>query len=274
MKKVLIPTDFSLNNFNTIDYTINLFKDVNCDFFFLHAYNYDINDLDAVELLQRDKEWFDKPKDNSLEQLGKLKERFCLSQNNPGHRFQIISECLPILDAIKKNIKGLDIDLVVLSKQLKEKISKRNQIILNKVRNCPILLVPAHAGICNKLNLTIVSDFKNFNLNDLEKLTLNIRKEKIKISIMILARQPLSDEAANNLMLLIVFLKQYQKSPAEISYAVSNNQIASYAQSNQGEIICLVDKKPGVFRKIGLLKSEMISKLEQLRNSTVLAIHQ
>ena len=50
--------------------------------------------------------------------------------------------------------------------------------------------------------------------------------------------------------------------------------LKDYAISHLDDIICIIDKKPDFFRKIGLYKSNVISTLGQLRTNTVLTIHQ
>ena len=44
MKKILIPTDFSKNAMNAIEYTLNSFEHEFCKFYFLHAYQQDVYD--------------------------------------------------------------------------------------------------------------------------------------------------------------------------------------------------------------------------------------
>ena len=82
MKKILIPTDFSLNSYQTIDSVLKLFKDNVCDFYFLNTYSYNISGLDALGLLHVDEDWFDKPEEESIRKLGKLIERYTFKSKN------------------------------------------------------------------------------------------------------------------------------------------------------------------------------------------------
>ena len=38
MKAILLPTDFSINSMNSIDFAVTLFKDVECDFYLLNVH--------------------------------------------------------------------------------------------------------------------------------------------------------------------------------------------------------------------------------------------
>lgn len=48
MKKILLPTDFSLNSINAIKYALALFKYDFCKFYILYAYQQDIYESDLI----------------------------------------------------------------------------------------------------------------------------------------------------------------------------------------------------------------------------------
>lgn len=276
MKKILIPTDFSLNSYQTIDSVLKLFKDKVCDFYFLNTYTYNISGLDALGLLHEDEEWFDKPEEESKEKLGKLIERYTLKSSDSSHGFHAITECSSRLDAIKKHQELLDIDLIILSSGTNENSDRENETILEHVRNCPILLMPAHASIDKKISMTIASDFKQkINTDQIDQFRKSLNGKHVEIGILVLDKQnQLSETVANNLEAFIGYLRQFQNTKTNLEYAKTGSQLKAYASSHANGIMCLVDKKPDLLRKIGLLKSDVISKLKQLNSCTVLTIHQ
>ncbi len=67
MKKILLPTDFSENALNAIDYALQLFKDEKCAFFILNTYTpmiynyeYQLNAdqymMEAVDMVKKNSE--------------------------------------------------------------------------------------------------------------------------------------------------------------------------------------------------------------------------
>nr|WP_321227984.1 universal stress protein [uncultured Psychroserpens sp.] len=276
MKTILIPTDFSATSYQTIDYVIELFKNDHCEFYFLNAYTFDVAGLNAIEMLQADDDWFDEPKQESINKLGELVERHTLKSNNLKHEFNAVSECLKLVDSIKNNIDKLNIDLVILSSSGEKTMTITNQSILAKIRSCPILIVPPQASVCKGLQLTIASNFKQkINTSDIDRFCELLTNTNFKIEILVLENQnSLSNEVASNLEILIIHLKKYIITPIELQYASSPQELKNYAQSHQETVMCVIDKKPDLFRKIGLLKSKVISTMEQLRTNTVLTIHQ
>jgi len=276
MKKILIPTDFSLSSIQTINNVIQLFKNESCEFYLFNAYTCGTSGLNAIEMLQADDEWFEKPKDESLKQLGKLVELYTFKSNYPKHTFNAISECINLIEGIKNTILKIDADLVILSNTAEKTIGKITENILESIRTCPILIVPPHASNGKHIQLTIASDFKQkINTSEIEKFCKTLDNTNFEIGILVLEEQnTLSNESITNLESLITYLKRYSKTSIDLEYAKSSKDLEDYAISHLDDIICVIDKKPDLFRKIGLYKSNVISTLGQLRTNTVLTIHQ
>ncbi|WP_040282144.1 universal stress protein [Psychroserpens damuponensis] len=276
MKTILIPTDFSETSNQTIDYVIELFKNDHCEFYFLHTYAFDISGFNAIEMLQADEDWFEKPKQASIKQLGQLVERCTITYNNTKHEFNVISEYAKLVDSIKTHIEKLNIDLMILSSNGEKSMSTNNQNILAQIRTCPILIVPPQSSICNGLQLTIASNFRQtINTNDIDRFCELLTNTNFKIEILVLDNQnTLSQVVNSNLNVLLEHLKKHIVTPITWQYANSPRELKNYAQSHQNTVMCVVDKKPDVFRKIGLLKSKVISTMMHMRSNTVLTIHQ
>lgn len=276
MKNILIPTDFSLNSYQVIDSVLNLFKNKKCDFYFLNSYAYTVNGLDALELLQADEEWFERPKEESEENLGRLIERYTLKHSGSDHKFHAISEDSNLVSAIKKHQVLLGIDLVILSSGINKCSDKENKLVLEHVRNCPVLLLPATMCVDKNLSITIVSDFKQqINTDQIDCFRLGLGSKKIDIGILVLDEQnKLSETVTNNLENFISYLAQFQNTKINLEYAKSSSQLQTYASLHRDGIMCLVDKKPGFMRRIGLFESDLISKLKQLDSNSILTVHQ
>lgn len=147
MKKILLPTDFSDNARNAINYALNLYKDKNCKFYLLNTYtpiiyNYDYRMSangylgDIVDII----------KESSLEKLNgiekELKEKF----NNSKHQFEIISSFSLLTDEIKDVVDKYSIDLIIMGTKgatgAKEILFGTNTIHVIKKSKCPVLAIP------------------------------------------------------------------------------------------------------------------------------------
>lgn len=276
MKKILIPTDFSLNSYQTIDYITALFSNEYCEFYFLNTYTYNIDGLDALGLLHEDEEWFDMPKDESIQKLGKLVERYTIKANNTKHEFNAISDNMNLADSIKKNAEELKVDLIVLTSKAEKNIGKKTKAILEKTRFCPILIVPPHTSVSNSVRFTIASGFREkINTIEIHNFIKILENTNIKIRILVLEEQnTLTPEATNNLEALLIFLNLVYPKRVDLEYIQPSFRFKDFAASNPEGIICIVDKKPNLFRKMGFTQSDAISKLKKLNTNTVLTVHQ
>ena len=91
MKKILLPTDFSKNSINAIDYASQLFKEIPCKFYLLNVFkipylaNEELMDQNVAELAALEEEMFD----NSKQEMEKLLETL---PSNTYHEFETISD--------------------------------------------------------------------------------------------------------------------------------------------------------------------------------------
>ena len=276
MKKILIPTNFSRNSNLAIDYVTELLKEEYCEFYFLNTYSYDVSGLNAIELLQADDAFFDEPKEESLRQLGALVEHCTLDSDNDKHSFYAISENSELIAGIKKNIEKIGIDLVIVTGSVDINVSKNTRVIVEKIRSCPILIVPLNTNIGQKVSLTIASDFKqNINTSDISKFIKILEKTNFEISIFVLEKKKkVTVNTAKNIKSLAVYLEQLLKKQIGIEYIESSYRLEEYAQSHVENIMCILDKKPDALRKMGLYKTSAIATMGTLRKNTVLAMHQ
>ncbi|WP_178989289.1 universal stress protein [Winogradskyella schleiferi] len=276
MKKILIPTDFSLKSCQTVDYIINLFKNENCEFYFLNTYRYEMTGLSAIEMLQADDEWFERPKEQSLKSLGKLVTNYTIKSNNIKHSFHAISENRNIVDGLKDNVDKIGIDIIVLTSKGLSTLGAKTENILEKVRSCPVLIVPPHATTCNGITLTVASDFQNkINTSEIERFIKALENTNTQIGILVLKEQStLTEKAADNIETFLGYLKQFSCNSIGLEFLKPAYKLKDYASAHNDEIMCVVDNKPDLFRKIGIVKSKVISTLNKLNSNTVLTVHQ
>ncbi len=147
MKKILLPTDFSDNAQNAINYALNLYKDEACKFYLLNTYtpiiySYDYR-MSAGGYLG---EVADIVRENSIEKLEKIEKELKEKFNNFKHQFKIISSFNLLTDEIKDIVSKHSIDLIIMGTKgasgVKEVLFGSNTIRIIKKANCAVLAVP------------------------------------------------------------------------------------------------------------------------------------
>lgn len=146
MRKILIPTDFSENAMNAIEYGLNLFKYEKSDYYFMHAYQ---DDIYADETLLK-KETIDKVtrevKEKSLENLDSVLSTIKSLSPNPKHNYNIISANNLLIDEADTIVENQNIDIVIMGTKGKSNDKKvafgSNTLQVLKYVKCPVLAIP------------------------------------------------------------------------------------------------------------------------------------
>jgi len=147
MKKILLPTDFSDNAQNAIDYALHLYKNEACKFYLLNTYtpiiyNYDYR-MSAGGYLG---DVSDIIRDNSKEKLQEIEKGLKEKFDNPKFQFEIISSFNLLTDEIKDLVNTHNIDLIVMGTKgasgTKEVLFGTNTIHVIQKTKCAVLAIP------------------------------------------------------------------------------------------------------------------------------------
>ncbi|MCB0474925.1 MAG: universal stress protein [Flavobacteriaceae bacterium] len=166
MKNILVPTDFSDNSWNAIEYALSFFKDTISNFYLLHVTalsNYVGGEPVLVPAIDTIEVTLVKEARTKLLNLVKKIKLNPLSAN---HNFITITSSDYFVDAIRKQIIEKKIDLVVMGTKgasgLKQVIIGSNTgDLITKVK-CPVLVVPEKANFRAPKEIAFPTDFNLF----------------------------------------------------------------------------------------------------------------
>lgn len=164
MKRILLPTDFSENAYNAIDYALNLFKEEECSFYLLHVF--------SPSIYYQEREFYDNrkmPLDDanqmdSLRQLNELQELILKKFKNPKHIFVPHSTLGFLVDEIGTMIEKEEIDLVIMGTKgatgAKEVLLGTNTVDVIKKVECPVIAVPSNSVFKIPGNILFPTDYE------------------------------------------------------------------------------------------------------------------
>lgn len=181
-KTILIPTDFSENAQNAINYAISMFNGENPDYILLNAYR--IIPVGAEEYLT-DMADFEGLSKQGLEQsVRTIKKNFSHKRVN----IEIVSKMGYPVEVMDKIVKRKNVDMVVMGTRgasgLREVLIGSNTADAIKTLTCPVLAVPGGSAFRPPKNIAFAADFKNFEREILLDPMLEIA-EKFKAEILI-----------------------------------------------------------------------------------------
>jgi nucleotide-binding universal stress UspA family protein len=147
MKRVILPTDFSDNAYNAIQYALNLYKEKECAFYLLHTYTPAIYHSEYMLHSPGQIGLGDLYQTDTMTQLEELRDHINREYKNPKHTFFLHSAFNTLVDEILDTIENEKADLVIMGTQgatgAKEILIGTNSVHVIKKATCPVILVPS-----------------------------------------------------------------------------------------------------------------------------------
>ncbi len=162
---VLIPTDFSENSWNAIEYAVSLFKEVCVTFHLLHVNNTSSTEM-GPEIQGRGVLLADKDKLKVTTQLQELKTRILAQYSFDKHNYKTSIEYTSFIKGVRFQIAKNEIDLIVMGTKGASGIKKYTLgsnagDVITKVK-CPVLVIPEHAHYEKPKHIAFPTDFNLF----------------------------------------------------------------------------------------------------------------
>jgi nucleotide-binding universal stress UspA family protein len=146
MRKILVPTDFSENAMNALQYALELFKYDVSEFFIMHAYQDEVYAEDSL-INKKPVDEINKIISNkSLKQLENTLKKINKISPNPRHSYNILSSNNILIDEVDKIVVDENIDIIVMGTRGKTNDSKltfgSHTLQVLKFVQCPVLAIP------------------------------------------------------------------------------------------------------------------------------------
>lgn len=208
MKNVLVPTDFSANSWNALEYTVGLFEKVPCNFYILHIGRLNQSSTEGNSFT------LPLPRVNTVrKKLSLLFEQIERLPQNRRHHFVALEEYGRIVDAIRNTVDNKNIDLIAMGTKgasgVKAAIVGSNTGNVITQVACNVLVVPEKATILKPpREIVFPTDYNIFySFSILETISeiLNLAKAKLQILNVLKNKGSLSQEQEKNK----AYLKDY-----------------------------------------------------------------
>ncbi len=278
-KKLLLTTDFSKNSWNAIQYAIKLYENQNCDFYILNTYTKDTHGLNNYTLLDPGEAFNKLSEKRSMQGLGDIMVRLTFENNNPNHRFHILSKSNLFLDAVKEVVKSMQIDMVVMgAKGMKNerqgKYGKNTLAVIESIRKCPVLIVPRKVTFDQPEEIVLATNFSSdFKVVEIKYLAEIAKMTNAKIQVLSLTNDhDLTPQQKKNKKSLKKLLKHIDHSCNELHTEKTEGALNRHVEIKHNNMISYIAKKPSFWEKLGFGKP-VLDKLGYYENIPVLALH-
>lgn len=277
-KKILIPTDFSKNAWNAITYAADLFKNKECSFFLLNAYNATMHSRghlmkDKAEMLS-----FETEKNKSASGLANILEMLDFRGLNEKHEYHIVSVKDDPLSAIQSTIEKKDIELVVMgtkgASNYENKLFGSNTInVMENLRSSPILGIPLDARLVHVKEVVFPTSFKtHYKRRELIHLVEIAKLQDANICVLhVNDHTELTVEQQENKQLLEECLEDASFSLHHIGGSDINSGVKRFVESRGSDMVSFINRKHSFLDSI--FSTPMVKELGMFSKVPLLVMH-
>ena len=278
-RNILLPTDFSENAFNAINYALDLYKDEVCQFYILHAYSLLSYGFKDMLLLQSDDAVLKKEKEQIESKLIELEKLIYKERGeNPHHSFISLAVCEDALDAIKKAIEDYDIEIVVMG--TKGETNSQNIVygslaiqVMEKSRNCPVFVIAEDAKYAALNEIVFPTSYKtHYKKRELRSLSEIAEKSGSCIRVLYVGNE---DDLTAEQLRHKAMLSDYFEGVIHTFHAVEgedkNEALERFVRERGSDSIAFINKKHHFFGSI--FSQPLVKSVGQISKVPVLVMH-
>ncbi len=279
-KKILIPTDFSKNSWNALVYAFNLYKDEECTFYLLNAFQLYDFPTDTIRKADPGDAEYEKEKGKSESGLEGLLEGINMRNDTSNHHFEIISKYNKVIDAVRETVKEKGIEFLIMGTKGENNpeatLYGNNAVdVIEKVQACPVMVLPPDSNFEEKVNNEIVfaTNFKTlYNHHELDYLVDIAKKSKAAVRVLYVQESDkLSSKQEDNKKVLSDHLKEVVYTFHTLTNIKVAEGIHSFIESRASGMLALVNKKHGFFSS--LFSKSLVKEIGYKPQAPVLVLH-
>ncbi|TXE10020.1 universal stress protein [Seonamhaeicola algicola] len=246
MANILIPTDFSDNAWNAVEYAVNFFKKSTCNFYVLHvchgpntkaSFNEHETCKKQIELL-----------------INRIYKQL---PNNKKHKFFSVIDAGYLVSSVRKQVEQNQIDFIVMgtrgnSGAKNTPIGSNASNVITKVR-CATIVVPENAKYAQLTEIAFPTDFLSvYSPKTLEAITAIIESNKASARVLHIKNDTtvLNEDQKRNKELLDAYLGTNEHSFHFLSNNHIENQVQDFVEKRQINLITMLAKNLSYFEKI------------------------
>lgn len=256
MKKILLPTDFSNNSINAINYAVELFKDEVCVFYLINIQKASSFISDNLMMMNTKASIYKTIISAAKKSINNLASTIETNYQNKNHTFETVLDYDNFIDSIDQAIEKHEIDLIVMGTKgasgVKRVLFGSNTVKVIKRCNKPVLAIPNGYNYSPLQTLALTTNnieaFKSNELSALKDL-LAIRKPKLKV---IHIENEYYEEATK--LKNIMFINEYFNNVTCDHIDVKSNHVYksvyNYIGENKIDLLAMTAKKHSFIERL------------------------
>jgi len=237
---------------------MQLYKNYACTFYLINSYNSRGSLSEAMSIHKEN----DEQSNQSVSEKGleRIMQGLSFRKENPKHKYEQISYEGNLEDGIQENVDMLGIDIIIIGSPGKTagiNTAENNKIskITEKIKSCPILVIPEEYKTAIDPNLEIVfptnlrMSFKQADLAPMIELAQNTTCS-IRILYINTDEKALSKEQEKNKEELFLHLSKINHSFHMLTKTTPTTGVHLFIESRESDFLSLYQRKQGFFSRL------------------------
>jgi len=278
-RKILLPTDFSNNSWQAINYALQLFKNEACDFYLLNAFSGTNNLIKNILNMESGGEFYEEAEQESEDNLSKTLDKLIVNEHgNPKHTFKTISVFNDPIEAIKDIVEQKDIEMIIMG--TKGETNDKGTVfgsvalyVMEKVRNCPVIVVPESARQSLPKEIIFPTSYEtHYKRRELSYLTNIAKKCDATIAILHISEEnELNENQKEHKQMLKEIFEDIEYTFHSLSHYSVESAVNIFVESRDSDMVAFINKKHTFFGSI--LTNPMVKGIAFHSKVPILVMH-
>ncbi len=258
MKKIILPTDFSVNAWNAISYAMKFFQEETVKFYLLHTYTPVFYRMDYLIGGPAYSAIPDIKVDVSLAGLEKTLKDIHQKHPNTNHTVETVSAFNTLTDEINNLVEDKEIDLVVMGTKgatgAKQLFLGSNAVLVIRKAKIPVLAIPEDSTFEKVKKILFPTDLlSQYKHKELKALIEIAEEHMAKITILHIKEkqnQRLTEAQKQNRAHLERCLEEIPNEFITIEGEKMPETILKHIEENEFQLLAMMNRKHSFFERI------------------------
>ncbi|WP_046744469.1 universal stress protein [Kordia zhangzhouensis] len=238
MKNILLPTDFSENSWNAIEFAIRFLENTRCHFYILH-----VNTTDDCSTI----------KDKFQQLTARISQTF---PKNILHKYITLTNNSSCIQAVRHEVEDKEIDMMIIgAKGISDSqahiVGNFAENIITKVK-CNVLIIPENVTYKTFNEVAFPTDFTlSTDIRTLSPITTLLHDiTALRVLYINKVSHQLNHQQQANKALLEDFLDNYEYSFHFLTHHNTENAVEDFVQNKDIDLMIMAAKNLNYFKKI------------------------
>lgn len=280
---ILIPTDFSRNAWQAVQYALVLFKNNHCNIHLVNAFEFS-DGMSSFVIPEPGEEDYESAKFEAEAELSKVSNMMALKPiKQTSHHFIPQAICGEPLEVIQNYVTQNNIDLVVMGTHGRSEsdMAVYGSVAVNvmeKVRQCPVMVVPLTTVLSLPKEIVFPTKFKSkFTESNMTMLHYFTKMANATIQILHIFKSGESHLSAEQLKVKNNLQDLLDSQHCDYSFRTLYHQevetgINCFIESRESDMVCFLNKKHSFFGSI--LSRPLVKQITFYSRVPILVLHE